>query len=233
MMFRRISVVATVIVLLAITMAQAKPKFEIQPYGSLRLKSAFGDGWYENDLLEKLSVASGGGFGFTLNVPVGIEGRKGQLGMFEFNFSYQKSDLRFEPTSLQDIPDSILNRYSVDGSEVILGNLDVMYIQIGGLYQFGNYSGWCPFVDGGLGASVFKAPDGEADTKSKFSISLGTGVTRMFSEKVGARLGFKGYFTSLPAEEAYWIDYYGNAWSITDSNWLIQGELSLGLVFAL
>jgi hypothetical protein len=229
-MLRKITGLTALIVLFSIGMAEAGKKIEIQPYGSMRMKSSFGEGWYENDLLEDLSVASGGGFGFTLGIPMGSEGPKGQLGMIELSMSYQESDLRFEPASIANVPDSILERFEQEEGELILGNLNVMYLHVGGLYRFGDFNGWLPFVNGGLGASIFSAPDSEADSKSKFSLSLGTGVARMFNDRLGARLGLKGYFTSLPAEEAYWVDHYGGVWAITDSNWLIQGELSLGLV---
>lgn len=218
-------------ILLAVTSAQAGPKFEIQPYAGMRTASSLGEGYYENNFAEKLSVAPGASFGLTLGIPVGSTGATGQQGMIELGFSYQKSDFRFQPAVMADIPQDVLDRFEVDGDQIILGNIDVGYIYVGGLYRFGDFSGWLPFVNGGLGATIVSAPDGEADSQSKLSFSLGTGVARMFSEKVGFRLGFKGYMTSLPADEGYWVDPWGGIWAVTDDNWLMQGELSLGLVF--
>ena len=232
-MLRKGTLLGALIILLAITGAEARPKFEIQPFAGLRTATSLGEGYYENDILENLDVAPGAQFGLTFGIPVGMQGTIGQQGMIELSFSYQQSDLRFEPESMDRVPDSILGRFEVDDGRLILGDIQVMYLHAGGLYRFGDFSGWLPFVNGGFGATIFAAPDGQADSETKFSFSFGVGVARMFNETIGARLGFRGYMTSLPAEEAYWIDPWGGIWSITDDNWLFQGELSLGLVLTI
>ncbi len=123
-----------------------------------------------------------------------------------------------------------MERFEVDGDALVLGEINVMYIHGVSTYRFGSSSGWNPHVNLGLGATVFDAPDGDLQ-ETKFSFSLGGGVTKMFNETFGGRFQLKGFFTSLPAEE-YWVDYYGNIWATSASNWFVQGEISAGIVIA-
>jgi opacity protein-like surface antigen len=229
----KVTLVGATIFLLAMTSTEARAKVEVTAFGGFRTATSLGEGYYENNFAEKLTIAPGGGFGLSLGVPVGPEGRSGQQGLVELSFSYQESDFRFEPEDIDDFSEEVLENFEVEDGYIILGKLQVMYLQVGGAYRFGNYSGWLPFVNGGLGATFFSAPDGEAESKSKFSLSFGGGVDRALNEKFGLKLGLKGYMTSLPADEAYWIDPWGGVWAVTDDNWLFQGELQLGLTFKL
>lgn len=231
-MHRKLIWAATITLLLTASGTQATPRVEITPFVGMRTASSFASGAYENLLAEDLDVAGGTMGGLSIVIPVGLQSSSGRLGKVELSVSYQNSDLRFEPDAIEDIPDTILARFEVKDGKLILGNLDVIYAHIGGIYQFGDYSGWRPYVNGGLGATIFSAPDADLESESKFSLSLGVGVARMFNERVGARMQFKSYFTSIPATESYWIDPWGGVWGIEDSNWLIQGEVSLGLIVA-
>lgn len=232
-MVRKVTCIAAAIILAAITTAEAKTKLEITPFGAFRTASSLGEGYYENNIAEKLTVAPGGAFGLALGIPVGNEGRNGQQGLVELSLSFQESDFRFEPENIADFPQEVLDQFEVEDDQIILGQVQLMYLQVGGAYRFGNYSGWLPFVNGGLGATFLSATDDEAESKSKFSFSFGVGVDRALNEKFGLKLGFKSYMTSLPADEAYWIDPWGGVWAVTDDNWLFQGELQLGLTFKL
>jgi len=217
--------------LLAITTANARPTILAQPFAGIRFGSNFGEGYYENELLQELDIAPGAEFGFVIDVPVWAAG-VGQEWMAELTYNYQSSDLRFEPSSMDNVPPQFRDRFEVDGDKLILGEIHVSYIHIGGLYQFGDYSGWLPYVNGGIGATIFDAADGDVDSDSQFSAFVGGGVSRMFADHIGARLQLRGHLTSLPAEEAYWIDPWGGVWAVTDDNTLFQADLSLGVVFA-
>lgn len=231
-MFRKTSILLFVLLLVATATVEARSKFEINAFGGLRFGGGFHDGGYQDDafLLEKLDVAPGAQFGASLNVPLGAQTFDGRGYMFELLFNFQGSDLRFEPASMSAIPDSLLERFEVDGDKLILGALDVMYIHGGVIYKFGSGSGWNPHVNVGLGATVFKATEGDLQ-ETKFSLSMGGGVTKMFNETFGGRLQGRTYFTSLPSEE-YWVDYYGRIWETAESNLFFQGEISVGLVVA-
>jgi hypothetical protein len=231
-MFRRTSILLLILCLVAVTAAQARSKFEINAFGGLRFGGSFHDGGYQDDsfLLEELDVKPGSQFGASLNVPLGAPTWNGEGYMFELLFNFQGSDLRFEPASMSAVPDSIIERFDVDGDKLILGGIDVMYIHGGVIYKFGSGSGWNPHVNLGLGATVFKATEGDLQ-ETKFSLSVGGGVTKMFNETFGGRFQSRVYFTSLPSEE-YWVDYYGRVWETREANLFFQGEISVGIVVA-
>ena len=230
-MVGRKSILLVALILVAATAVEARSKLELRLFSGLRFGGSFIDGGYEDDdLLEKLDIAPGVQFGTSFYVPVGPQSLAGEGVMLELLFNYQGSDMRFEPSSLSIIPDSILSRFEVDGDKLILGEVDVMYIHGGVMYKFGSNSGWNPHVNLGIGATVFSASNGEFD-ESKFSFSFGGGVTRMFNETIGGRLQLRGYLTSLPSDD-YWVDRYGGVWEAVDNNMFFQGELSTGIVIA-
>ena len=180
--------------------------------------------------MEKLTIATRKKFGGMLHVPKGHHLPTGRAYMFELMGNFQKTDLRFKPASISGVSDSILTQFNVDGDKLILGEVNVTYIHGGVMYKFGSNSGWNPHVNFGLGATIFSASDGDL-SETKFSISLGGGVTRMFNETMGSRFQVKGYFTSIPTDD-YWVDSYGGVWASVDNNLFFQGEISGGLVFA-
>lgn len=233
-MFRKVMCLAAVLMLIAVTTAEARPKFEVRVGGGLRFGGSFSDGSYSyavspSDIyLEQLDVAPGTQFAVNLYVPLRGPAPNGKALKFELFFNMASSDLRFEPRS--SIPDSIASQFEQDGDKLILGEVDVSYIHGGVVYQFGSTSGWNPHVNFGLGATIFSATDGDFE-ESKFSMSFGGGVTRMFNETFGTRLQLRGYVTSLPADE-FWVDRYGWVWEVTDANWFFQGELSGGIIIA-
>ena len=230
-MLRKITVLLIMFFLATSTVAEAGSGFELRVFSGLRFGGAFIDGGYEdNPILEELDVKPGVQFGGSFYIPIGTATSSGQATKFELLVNFQKSDLRFKPASISGVPDSIKTKFVEDGDKLILGEIKVTYIHAGAMYQFGSSSGWNPHVNMGLGATIFKATDGDLDEK-KFSFSLGAGISRMFGKTVGSRLQLRGYFTSLPAE-SYWVDSYGNVWASRDNNMFFQGEISTGLVFA-
>ena len=75
-MLRRGTRLAALIILTAAA-AEAKVDVELQPYGGLRTATALGEGYYENDLADRLDVAPGVSFGLTCDFPVGGIGPTG------------------------------------------------------------------------------------------------------------------------------------------------------------
>jgi hypothetical protein len=216
--------------LVAAAQAEAAPRIEITPFAGMRFGGNFSDGAYANAILEDLDVKPGPQYGVRVNFQLTPPHRSGSAGFLEVLFNYQKSDLRFDPPSLSAVPDTIRNRFTEEDGKLIIDEVKVMYLHFGGLYRFGDFSGWLPYVNGGLGATFFEGSDlGEGNTE--FSFSFGVGVQRMFSETIGTRVQFRGYFTTIPADEFYWCDPYA-CWAYTDTNWFVQGELSAGLVIA-
>jgi hypothetical protein len=233
MLQRRVCLIA-VLMLTAVTAAEARSKFEVGVGGGARFGGSFSDGSYNhpanpNDIyLDQLEIATGSHFGINLYVPLRGPARNGEALKFELFFNMASSDLLFEPHST--IPDEIASQFERDGDKLILGDVDVSYLHGGVIYQFGNPSGWNPHVNFGLGATIFSAPDGDFE-ETKFSLSLGGGVTKMFNETFGTRLQLRTYFTAFPADE-YWVDRYGYIWEVTDTNLFFQGDISVGIVIA-
>jgi hypothetical protein len=240
-MFRKVMCLAAVFMLIAlitVTTAEARPKLEVRVGGGLRFGGSFSEGAYhrtdypgdfQDDVyFEQLDIAPGKQFAVNFYVPLRPPGPNGEALKFELFVNLASSDLRFDPQS--QFPDSVSEQFEKDGDKLVLGEVDVMYVHGGVVYQFGKKAGWNPHVNLGLGATIFSATDGDME-ESKFSLSLGGGVTRMFNETIGTRLQLRGYFTSLPAEE-FWMDRYGYVWEVTDANWFFQGELSGGIVIA-
>jgi hypothetical protein len=218
--------------LIAVATVEARPKLEINAFGGFRFGGSFHDGGYHDQylLLEDLDVKPAAQFGASLGIPLGAQTLEGGGFMFELLFNSQGSDLRFEPSSISAVPDSILERFEVDGDKVVLGELSVTYIHAVVTNKFGSSSGWNKHVSVGFGGTVFKSTEGDLQ-ETKFSLSLGGGVTKMFNETFGGRFQSRVYFTSLPSGE-YWVDYYGNVWETGATNTFFQGDLSVGLVVA-
>lgn len=230
-MCRKMFYFLVLLLLVTATTTEAREKFEINAFSGFRFGGAFIDGYYQdNPILEQLDLAPGAQFGASFYIPIVPSTTSGGGMMFEIMFNFQRTDLRFELASNTSLPDSIISSFAVDGDKLILGEIDFKYIHGGIIYKFGDNSGWNPHVNFGLGATILSATNGEID-KSKFSFSIGGGVTRMFNETIGTRLQLRGYFTSLPAEE-YWHDDYEGLWEAMDRNYFFQGEISGGIVFA-
>jgi hypothetical protein len=230
-MFKKSVWLFVAFMLVAAAQAEAAPRIEIRPFAGLRFGGNFSDGVYSNVILDDLDVKPGSQFGVVANVRVTPANSRGSAGFVEVLFNYQKSDLRFEPSSLGAVPDTIRSRFTEEDGKLIIDEVKVMYLHFGGLYRFGDYSGWRPYVNGGLGATIFEGTDLDA-SETEFSFSFGGGMQRMFSETIGVRLQLRGYATTIPANEIYWCDRYG-CWTYTDTNWFLQGELSAGLIVAL
>ncbi len=233
-MLRKIMCLVAVLMLIAMTTAEARPKFEIRVGGGLRFGGSFSEGSYYHPLyaddvyLEQLDIAPGTQFAVNFYAPLRGPSPMGKALKLEVFYNTATSDLRFEP--LSNLPDSITSQFEQDGDKLILGEVNVSYIHGGVVYQFGKMSGWNPHVNLGLGATIFSGTDGDME-ESKFSLSLGGGVTRMFNDTFGTRLQLRGYFTSLPSEE-FWVDRYGYVWEVNETNLFFQGELSGGIVIA-
>ena len=230
-MLRKTAAMLIIVSLVFAANLEAQSKFEIKLSSGLRFGGAFVDGGYDdNPTLEKLDIAPGvqfgGSFYYLLDTPVS----EGNTLMFELLVNLQNSDLRFKPASISGVPDSILNQFEVDGDKLILGEVSVTYIHAGILYKLGSNSDWNSHVNFGLGATILSASDGDL-SESKFSISLGGGVTRMFNETIGSRFQLSGYMTALPSD-TYWVDNYGGVWETIENNFFFQGEISAGLVVA-
>ena len=232
-MKRRIALASLAITLLAASAAhaQTRPKVELNPFAGVRFGGSISGGSYET-LSEKLDFAEGDQYGVNLDIPfamMGVTGSGGKQVMLEFMFNSSGANLQFEPRSVDDVPAFIRDRFDVEDGKIIIARPRVMYLHGGVLSQF-RTEGVIPYVNVGIGATIFDASEEDFEAIWKFSSRLGAGAKYMFNEKIGTRLQFSTYFTSMPSGE-YWCDPFG-CWEYEDWNLFFQAEASGGLVFA-
>ena len=213
------------------------PRFEISPFFGSRFGGNVNDMTYDwdsenDDLFEDLNVKPGSQFGLMLNLPLAL------LGMYDPNnnwqieatFAFQPSILRIDDQPGIDIP-ALNPNFKRDGDQIELFDMDVTYVHLGAMLQWTNGS-WIPYLNFGFGATIFK-PDGDLDTTTKFSMSLGGGVKKFFNDRFGIRLQLRGFWTFLGStNEEFYCDRFG-CWTFRDPVNFTQGEISLGLIFRL
>ena len=103
---------------------------------------------------------------------------------------------------------------------------DVTIDQLQGslVYQFGGpESRIRPFATAGAGASIFRSPD--IDTETKLSFGLGAGLQWLASKRLGARLQAKYTPTYLNDKGSDFCDPFGFC-----QNWVHQFELTGGVI---
>jgi len=91
-----------------------------------------------------------------------------------------------------------------------------------------------PYLLLGLGANIFDAARDNVDSETRFTWALGLGLVRQVNEKVGLRL--QGRYTPTylnSSDEGYWCDPYYGCYTVFDSNYLDQWDVTGGLVFTL
>ena len=87
------------------------------------------------------------------------------------------------------------------------------------------------YMNMGMGATKF-TPDGDLDSKTKFSLSFGGGVKKFFTKRIGFRSQIRGFLSFLGTDDEIYCDHYG-CWNYEKSVNFTQIEISSGLVFAL
>jgi opacity protein-like surface antigen len=230
-MRRRIGLAVVAITLLAASAVEASPKIELNPFAGFRFGGSVSGGAYEG-LTEQLDFAEGDQYGINLDIPfgaMGVSGSEGEKFMLEFMFNTSGANLQFEPRNINDVPPAIRDRFEEDDGKLIIAKPKVMYLHGGILSQF-RTEGLIPYVNVGIGATMFDASESDFESVWKFSSRVGTGVKMMFNETVGARLQFTTYFTSMPSGD-YWCDPFG-CWEYEEWHSFFQAETSGGLVFA-
>lgn len=129
-----------------------------------------------------------------------------------------------------------------DGEEEF-GDLDIDYALGYMTFNFGHRR-VVPYIT--LGAGVARldphitimcvtAPCPQPDEETRFTASLGGGIKTFFTPNFGLRFDGRGYATSLKDDDGDDDDDFCGFSDDCDSNnrdWLTNGEVSLGLVFA-
>jgi len=194
-------------------------KFEISPFAGLRYGGEFGDEW-DDFYWADLEVDDGPSYGLTLGFSVT------KAVQVELMWSRQSTEL-VETAGLFE-------------GEVELFDLDVDYYHVAVLYQWtpGHVR---PFVVASLGATAFHPEPWDLDDETRFSSSFGGGVKVMVGENFGLRLEGRFFSTFVDEDEDAFCDCgcsscghcdchgHRRHW---DDDYLFQGEVRAGLIFA-
>jgi len=116
--------------------------------------------------------------------------------------------------------------------EESFGDLDIDYVLGYMTFNFGRRRA-VPYITLGAGAARLDPAIRGARDETRFTASLGGGVKTFFTPNFGLRFDGRGYVTSLGDNDD--DDFCGGFFDDCDSDrqdWLTNGELSLGLVFA-
>ena len=128
--------------------------------------------------------------------------------------------------------------YSRQGSAVTLPDggvdVDVEYLHIGGTAPISDEGRFTSFISGGLGATRLSPSGAGLDDATKFSASLGLGLSMPVSERVSLRLEARGYLTFVDSDTAIFCrsDFGDGACRIVATgSTLFQAELNVGIAF--
>ena len=212
------------------------PRVEIRPFAGFRLGGNVSNSGYDpvspgEELIEDLNVKPGSQFGLMLNVPLALLGAydSDNSVQLEATFAFQPSTLRIEDRADIDIP-ALNPNFKRDGDQIELFDMDVTYIHLGALFQWTDGS-WIPYLNFGFGGTIFK-PDGDLDTKTRFSMSFGGGIKKFFSDRFGIRSQLRGFLTFLGSNDELYCDPFG-CWTYREAVNFTQFEISTGLIIRL
>lgn len=186
---------------------KSQSKFEITPTAGFR----FG-GNFETDSCclfdPDLQVDDGSSLGVTLDVAVTRH--------FQVELLFGRQDT------------TLVDNHGFGGDEPLF-DLDLDYYHAGVLYQ------WLPgqirpYVVGTLGATLFDPAPSDLDNEYRFSVSVGGGVKIMATENFGVRLEGRFYSTVIEARDEF-CDF-GGCYTSDNGQYLYQGEVRAGLIFA-
>jgi hypothetical protein len=155
--------------------AHADPKFEITPFAGGRIGGGFDI--VDETSAEERSVDLDNGASFGVDLGLYAHGN----GFYELLYSTQQT--------------------SLDASEPTLDGVDVRidYLHVGGTAFFPDDRFYVPYVSFTVGATLLE-PQGNYDSETKFSMSLGGGFRFPLNEHMAVVLGLRGYLTLIDSD---------------------------------
>jgi hypothetical protein len=154
------------------------PRFELTPFAGARVGGGFdaGDLGGTGTTAESVDLGSGAGFGIDLGL------YRDAHSFYELLYSTQSAGLDSRDPALDGV------------------DLRIDYLQFGGTLLFPQDDNvFVPYLSLTIGAT-FMQPDGDFDSETKFSGSLGGGVRFPFNDNVALNLGVRGYLTLLESD---------------------------------
>lgn len=154
------------------------PRFEVTPFAGGRVGGSFDVRDPNDSAVPEQSVDLGSGAGFGLDLGL----YRDQQSFYELLYSTQSAAVDSANPAL-------------DGND-----LRIDYLQFGGTLLFPDQSDvYVPYLSLTIGAT-FLQPDGDFDSETKFSGSIGGGFRFPISDNVAAILGVRGYLTLLESD---------------------------------
>jgi len=193
--------------------------FEITPYGGYLFGGTFPNG----------STAV-----FNTDVDVKDQGTYGLMVGYNFNskfegeFQWSRTKTDFQ----RDIPNN--NGLFGGSSTVKVGDLDIDYYLANFVFNWG-HGRWVPYFSMGAGAARLNPsiPNTSTSVEYRATVTFGTGIKAFVTPHFGFRFGGNYYGTSLP-DNRNDCDFSHDHDHCHDhnNNWLNQGDVVGGLVFA-
>lgn len=187
----------------------APPRFELTPFFGARLGGDFELVDEAGDVEQSVDLDSGTGYGLDLGL------YRDSSSFYELLYSRQEANLDSSDTS-------------VDGIDVT-----VEYLHFGGTLLIPQEEQWLlPYLSLTIGATRFEPKEGDYDSETKFSASLGGGLRVPFNERVAATLGVRGYLTFVDSDtDLFCVSGSGGGTCLLRSSGstFFQGEATLGL----
>ncbi len=194
------------VVLLLPDLAGAQ-KLEITPFGGYffggKLVVSEGDLNFKND------ANYGVTFDYTLMREIQIE------------LMYSRSDTRL-----------VLKQYR-SGINEELFEMSVNYFHIGGIYRAQEMENGYLFTNFSLGATLFSPKDNLYEDDWRFSIAFGGGIKYFLSDKIGIRTQIRLLMPLYFAGGGLYFGTGGSGVSLGAGTNLVQGDITVGLIFVL
>lgn len=167
---------ALVAALSAATVEAETPRFEITPFAGGRIGGGFDIEDETSGEESSVDLDNAAGFGIDLGLYAY------ETGMYELLYSSQSTEL--------------------DSNEPALDGVDIRvdYLHVGGTALFPQDTWFVPYLSMTLGATFLEPTQGNYDSETKFSGSLGGGFRFPVNENFHVVLGLRGYLTLLDSD---------------------------------
>jgi len=158
------------------SIAAEAPRFEITPFAGGRIGGGFDIEDETSGEESEVDLDNGAGFGIDLGL------RAHENGFYELLYSQQSTGL--------------------DANEPALEGVDIRvdYLHVGGTALFPQESWFVPYLSMTIGATFLEPTEGNYDSETKLSGSLGGGFRFPISEHVQVVLGLRGYLTLIDSD---------------------------------
>ena len=158
------------------SVAAEAPRFEITPFAGGRIGGGFDIEDETSGEESEVDLDNGAGFGIDLGL------HAHENGFYELLYSSQKTRLDANDPALQGV------------------DIRIDYLHVGGTALFPQDSWFVPYLSMTIGATFLEPTEGNYDSETKLSGSLGGGFRFPISEHLQVVLGLRGYLTLIDSD---------------------------------